>query len=408
MAMPVTVATQPASSDLFRPPPEDWQPALTRRRRRRRSWAGIIVLLGLFTILAVGAIVGSVAYLRVLRNATETDPGKAPIELAYSTLTIPDVPWCKDDPTASSMHAAAGLRRNDGTAWMAISTKDFKTRNPREAKLVEEAIVELKRYFKDGVEWELKEDEEIGGQQARKLIFQGELNSNLFSGECCMVAHKGMGYWIYTWKAGSMDQLEQAQDLRNEFAELRKGLSFKERPAWKGDQTTAAVELAGKKGDYVLQDVEGIWEKRKAEDYDVAADLALIANDRESKDADKRAEVVVLRMPLPEDGNLVEAARIRLEEIHKAEGYEGVMVEPIGRGKTPNPGRVGTVPGQVVKLKVIDTKERQRLAVVGIVKLAQEYLLIKCECDWKHRNLWEADFLQLLSSFQRPAKSREG
>jgi hypothetical protein len=355
-------------------------------------------------ILGVGATVGVIAWVRVLRHQAETDASKAPIKLDYATFTIPDVPWRPDDAPANSLHASIGLRREDGTAWMALSTKDYRDRNPRDAKLLEDAIVQLKRYFGESVEWDLKEDDEVAGETARKLLFQGELNSNLYSGECCTVAHKGMGYWIFTWKAGSMDELERSPGLRNEFAELRKGLSFKERPGWKGDRTTKAVELTGEKGDYTLTDVDGIWEKRKAKDYDVAADLALVANDRESKDADKRAEVVVLRVPLPEDGNLVEAARTRLEEIHKAEGYEGVQVEPATKSKAPTPGRIGAAPGTVLLLKVTDTKERQRLALLGIVKRPQEYLLIKCECDWRFRNLWEADFLQLLSTYQRRAK----
>jgi hypothetical protein len=400
--MPVTAAA-PSSSDLFKPPSGDWRPALTRRPRRRH-WGRTVVLLGILALLGVGATVGVVAWVRVLRDQTATETGKAPVKLDYATYTVPEVPWHVDDAPANSMHASIGLRRDDGTAWMALSAKDYRDRNPRDAKLVEEAIVQLKRYFGESVEWELKEDEEIGGETAKKLVFQGELNSNLFSGECCMVAHKGVGYWIFTWKAGSMDELERAPGLRGEFAEVRKGLAFKERSGWKGDRTTAAVEITGKKGDYTLTDADGIWEKRKAEDYDVAADLALVANDRESKDADKRAEVVVLRLPLPEDSNLVEAARTRLEEIHKAEGYEGVLLEPATRSKTPPPNRVGAVPGKVLMLKVTDTKDRQRLALLGIVKRPQEFLLFKCECDWRFRNLWEADFLQLLSTYQRPAK----
>jgi hypothetical protein len=400
--MPVAAAPPP-SSELFRPPSDDWQPALTRRPRRR-SWGPVIVLLAIFTILGAGATVGVVAWVRVLRNQTDTEVGKAPLKLDYATFTVPDVPWRPDEAAANSMHATIGLRREDKTAWMALSTKDYGAHNPRDAKLVEEAIIQLKRYYGERVEWELKEDEELGGETARKLIFQGELNSNLFSGECCMVAHKGVGYWIYTWKAGSMDELEKAHALRTEFAELRKGLAFKERSGWKGDRTTTAVELTGKKGDYTLTDADGIWEKRKAEDYDVAADLALVANDRESKDADKRAEVVVLRLPLPEDGNLVEAARTRLEDLHKAEGYEGVLLEPATKSKAPTPSGLGAEPAKVLLLKVTDTKERQRLALLGIVKRPQEFLLIKCECDWRFRNLWEADFLQLLSTYRRPEK----
>jgi hypothetical protein len=403
LAMPVAAAAPPPSSELFRPPSEDWQPALTRRPRRR-NLGSVIVLLAIFTVLGAGATVGVVAWLRVLRNQADTEGAKAPIKLDYAMFNVPDVPWRPDNDAANSMHASLGLRREDGSAWMALTTKDYRDHNPRDAKLVEEAIVQLKRYFGEGVEWELKEDDEVGGETAKKLVFQGELNSNLFSGECCTVAHKGIGYWFYTWKAGSMDELERAQGLRSEFAELRKGLSFKERSGWKGDRTTTTVELAGKKGDYTLTDADGIWKKRKAEDYDVAADLALVADDRESKDADKRAEVVVLRLPLPEDGNLVEAARTRLEEIHKAEGYEGVLLEPAIKSKTPAPNRIGAVPGKVLMFKVTDTRERQRLALLGIVKRPQEYLLFKCECDWRFRNLWEADFLQLLSTYQRPAK----
>jgi hypothetical protein len=396
--MPVAATNPP--SDVFRPPSETWQPALARRPRRRH-WLRIFVLLGIFTVLAAAGGVGVYALVRVLReNPKNTDPGKAPFDLPYASYSVPDLPWRRDERTATSLYANYALRRDDNTAWMALATKDYKDHNPREAKLVEEAIRELKRYFHDGeLEREPKEDVQVAGQTAKKFLFQGQLKSDIFSGECVTFASKGYGYWIFTWRAGTMDELEEDESLRKEFAELWQGLALKDRPAWRGDRIITRAMLTGKKGDYTLYyDAEGLWEKRRAEDYDVAGDLALLANDRESKDADKRAEVLVMRLPLPEDGNLAEAARLKLEEMQTKE-YEGTTMEPLSKDKAPNRGRIGDTPGQVLRYKVINTKERQRFVILGIVKRPLEYLLIKCECDWKHRDLWETDFLQLLSTF---------
>jgi hypothetical protein len=267
--------------------------------------------------------------------------------------------------------------------------------------MVEEALVRLKRKFKDNVEWELKGQEQIGEEQAQRLTFQGEVNNDIYTGQCYMVAHKGVGHWIFTWTPGTIDELNKNPGLKSELADLPKGLTLRDRIGWKGDHPTRHL-LTSPRWDYTLDDTYGIWRERKADDFDADADLALQAQDQELAIAVRTAEVVVFVVKSPEDGNVLEAAQDWLAAYHKRPPYDNTKSEPIPTksGTRLWADHVGDAKGYVLKYHVTNTDSRERLVVVGVVPRGDRYLLIHGECDWRYRSLWELDFVQLIDSYR--------
>jgi hypothetical protein len=405
-------AEEPAAAHFFVPPPDD-APVLRRRRRQWHAWVRVVAVL--LAIAVVGALIaGGIVISERMRHGqpvevlghkllqgTGAGEGPPPIELPpVAAFTPPSTAWKPDPRAGNEFNATLGMRRDNPPAFLAIFLKSYKDRNPRDAKLVEEALHLLQKKFKAGVEFQPDAPDHLGEAQVQHLSFQGEVNGDFYSGECSMVAHKGIGVWLFTWTPGTIDQREKSPTLKAELADAYKGLALKDRPGWKGDHPVRHI-FPGRKVTYSLEDTDGVWQRKRAEDFDVDADLALQAFDRESPLAIKTAEVLVFVLPAPADGRVVEVAQAWLEKYHKKD-YEQSVSErvPTKSGERVWSDHVGAAEGKVLKYHVRNTETRERLVVVGIVPRGERYILIHGECDWRFRDLWETDFVQLLNSFK--------
>src|SRR5262249_58180536 len=69
----------------------------------------------------------------------------------------------------------------------------------------------------------------VAGQPAHVIVFQGEVNDAHVAGECLAFHHQGIGYWLYMWKRGTVDQRDDP-----EFPGLRNRITLLgERQKWK-------------------------------------------------------------------------------------------------------------------------------------------------------------------------------
>src|SRR5262249_3489150 len=125
------------------------------------------------------------------------------------------------------------LQRPDPPAWFILAARDFKDHDPSPRELDDEARAKL-GYFKN-VDTEpakdapLKPTDPIAGQPAHALVFQGEIDDEHVAGECHFFSYQGIGYWVYTWKRGTV-----AQRNDPDFPRLRQGLAvLGERSRWK-------------------------------------------------------------------------------------------------------------------------------------------------------------------------------
>jgi hypothetical protein len=306
----------------------------------------------------------------------------------------------EEDKVFGRMATLLTMRRTDPNGWLALAARDYKTRTPRDAEVIDETVGQLGEFFKN-FEWSLKEDGELAGRRAQRLSFQGSVNHVLMRGECAVLTAEGFAYWFVTWGPAEFEKPSQ-----REFAALPQGFRLeKDREGW-AEQRPAEVAVQGTRAAYSLRYTEGLWTVwDNPKDVDPEADLMLQARDRaESKHVDKMARVVVLVLgPQPDLAAAARAARQHVEEQQRAlypKTKANVIRDP--EGPQDRDAAVGAAAGHVTKLHVQNSPERERFVVLAVVALPKAVIAVQCECDLKRRSLWAADFKQLLATFKPP------
>jgi hypothetical protein len=402
--MPVTAGDRPVES--FTPPLNVISPMRRRQQRRRRPW-GKYVVLAVVLLGLVGLGIWIVPKLRQLLEQDEGPTGQLHTSREYNySFLVPGKPWKQDDSLRVPLKAnLLTMRRTDPNAWLALAAQDYKTRTPRDAEMLDEAVRRLGGYFKN-FEWEQQGDVQVGNQRAQWLVFHGDVNDIHMSGQCYVLVHQGIAYWITTWAPA-----EYADMVAKDFNEIRERFTvLKEREGWTEKRGPTKIFRGGKAG-YELRDTEGVWEKwPQAQDADAAADLFLQGKDPvEAKNITRMARVLVLVLEKQNDLDAaVKVARTHLEA-HEKKDNPGATIELSAdkEGEPGQPGPIGEVRGQLLKLSVKNADGRGRFILLAVVNLKEHVLAIQCECDMKRRSLWERDFSQLLSTLSLRSKAAE-
>jgi hypothetical protein len=412
-AVPLATPVYPAEGHEALAPPPDFTPPRLKRRTDRRIGRLVLALVGGLILLpvVVGGCVAllfaglggqALSWLTTVSDSEGggTDPGKVHESSMYNyRFQFPARPWRLDQRLEQDMHTGVAMRRADPNAWLAIITVDYKERMPQDADLIDEAVRRLRGYFKDHFEWEQKPDTELAGLRAPKLEFVSESNHVELTGECTMLAYKGIGYWFVTWAPSDVHDV-----VADEWEADRKGfVLLREREGWKGTQPKL-LTLTGSKGDYALGYTEGLWaDQDDPKAYDPDADKALLGRDQtEPKDADKTATAVVLVLPRqPDLKAAVAAARAHVETQEKKLVPDAVVedAEKTDADDRP-PDEIGSARGQVVKLQVRNSEGFEHFVYLAVVPQGEQVLAIQCECDGKRRTYWEVNFVQLLRKFR--------
>jgi phage FluMu protein Com len=388
--------------DPFALPAEAVLPRKRRRSRTRKEWVKIAIAAVLVVGLAGAAglwLKNSVLPWYQQQLAYDNTPAPSP-NVNSPTLNcqfaLPGKAW-REDATARIWGGASvvALRRTDPSGWLNLAAVDYKTRNPRDGELFDGAIQQLGAFFKN-FGWSQKPDDEVAGQRAQHLAFQGDANQVLVQGDCYAFAARGIAYWLVLWAPA-----KSAPATREEFEELRRGFSLlKERETWE-ERRPPVVVYEGARARYWLRDTAGLWEEwRQPKDADPQADLLLQARDNAQAKDDRMARVLALLLKKQPDLPVaVKAARAHVAA-QQREQYKETVIDVVldAAGPQDRDEAVGEVSGHIVKLHVKNTKVRERFVVLAVVQLAENDLAIECECDWKRRSLWEADFKQLLST----------
>jgi hypothetical protein len=323
-------------------------------------------------------------------------------------FVFPGPEWRKDDFLKVAVKAnSLALARSAPDAWMALATKDYKTTDPDVGQLTDEAVQRLAGYF-ETLEFEAKGDGDLGGHKARRLVFQGKVKDRLMSGECYLLAHKGIAYWFTTWTTAEAAG-RQPQQIAAEFQRLRNGFSLGHaRDAWTG--RVPANTFVGRRAAYELREVPPPWKEwPEPQSLDERGDLLLVAADPdEPKDISRNATALVLLLDKPADlAAAVAAARAYVEAQHR-QTFQTAKLSVSRDRELP----VGAVPGRVVELRALDGETRERFVALAVVlhKDLERLVVIQCECDWKRRTRWEPAFQELLAKFQlrktRPSGGR--
>jgi hypothetical protein len=417
----VPAAAGPSTADLA--PPSDFaQPRLVRLRDRGRSGSGRrwlpAVVFGLLGLAAAGGAfyLYQAGYLSALGEAGKPGDraaaaGKFDFPRHNFRFVSSDPSWKREEGIKHVQIDIKGilvLRREKPNSWLAVLAQDYKDRTPPDGELVDEGVRRLREFFK-GFEYEVKDkqkESKLAGQHALHMDIQGQMNEVLMAGECWALGYKGFAYWLVTWAPAG-----EAEQLADEWETLRKGFALLgERDGWNGPVVTEAA-LAGTKAGYTLTYVEGLWEKQKPGDYDARADAALLGHDQaDPKDTARTATAVVLLLDRADDLKAaVTAARAHLEKKQKSEYPETTVEEvqeknPKVGGPDRPPDEIGNVRGRLLRLHVSNGENRERLVYLAVVVQPEQVVAIPCECDWRRRTYWEANFDQLLRKFRLKTK----
>jgi hypothetical protein len=391
LAAPVTAES---SSDLFVPPPTSLAKGARKGAARPTRRGRFLRMAVVYGVLAVLVAVAGFWLNRVLRESGGFGPAYRSPTLNYS-FALP-AGWSQEKEGPRTFPASLVMRREEPNAWLALYAQDYKDRTPRDDEMLREAVTRIHKHF-NALDWEQRDEASLGERPAQRIVFLGETNNVLMSGECLMCAYNGIGYWFFSWAPSTAD-LPTRQE---EWAEIRKGFKMLgDREGWTG-KIPKLITAAGKKEKYSLHYTEGLWEPQDVSE----ADLYLIGRDpNDKKEGAKRAVVSVSIQGKAADAKAaMEIARKNLEESQKMEFPETkVHDEPDATksGLTEGDVKLGSAAGRVARLRVKNAEDYEHFVALAVVPHGSYTLVIQCQCAWRERENWEERFGPILQSLQ--------
>jgi hypothetical protein len=414
MAAPVAAETAPASLSF------DSDSAVVHRRPRRRGglpgWLSaailIVLVFGGASLLVVGAIFN--AY-----NWFVPPNSQATVSSQQGNFSIvPPKSWRQDTALQAAMKVDLAYRRSNPSSVMALAFRDYRTRLPRDAEMIDGALNKLHTYL-GNVEYEVQpknEEVKLAGRAALQMDFTAENPEHVqVAGQCLMTASRGIGYWVFTW--GPVDDQDK---LADEWTAIRQNIQLgDQREDWT-EAPRVTIPIKGIQLPYKLDYAKGLWEKQPLDGYDKRADVVLLGYDPKDKDArrgDQAALVQILALnKAPDLEAAAKEARDYLLEMEKekegagdAYNFPNATVEPANEKSLQNTDdatNVGGFHGRLFKLEVKKSPEQRKYVVMAVVNIEGEGVLaVVCECDWARRDYWEREFTPLLDKL-RPAKGK--
>ncbi len=359
------------------------------RRPPARSAIFAWLLAGLIVFVSIGLMMATI----YRRAEPPPRPGPEPyrsIEHNYSML-LPDSPWRRDQDLAKRLGGVLAFRRDDPDAQVVLVVRQYPKYVPANAELRDDAVARLRMYPIENLQREDKsEGATLAGRSAGRLVFQGTADGTVVSGDVQFLTHQGAAYWCYRWCPTTVVDRAAGElaDLADRFALLDL------HPDWQPPRRT----FIGTKLKYTLTAEGERWEKGPypAENYDPAADLALVGKSQDGPaDPTRHAQLLVLILPAG-DGDAVVRAKAHLLDRYKETYPETTMSElPLVEAKAV----ANDVRLKMLGLHVKNTKERERFVLLGIVPRKDAPRVIWAECDFRYRAVWESDFRKLVGSY---------
>jgi hypothetical protein len=379
------------------------------RRRKPRPKVGRAVVLTLLAVLGVAVLWWAYGWMKYFLTLGDGDP-EAYAKQGNFQFRMPAAPWKRDKGIELALGVNLGLRRSNPANATGLFYKDYQTRLPSDAELVDTALAKLRRYFQP-LFWELKPESRethLGGQPAIRIEFEGDDREQVtMNGECVMMAHRGYTYWFFTW--GPLAEKEQASaewdGLRERFGLLGGREGWREKPR----ETLPLAATDQSPIPYRLDYVKGLWEpEANPRAYDPRADRVLLGHDpTQAKHAGKSATLRVLI--LPEESDLKQAAAaaqtylLKRQQAEDGENYPMTAIAPVKDKSGAEQGGdadVGAVQGHLSKLRVTNDETRERYVLLAVVHQPKGVLVLMGDCDWGRRDFWEQEFLPLIQTLR--------
>lgn len=386
-------------------------PETGRAPQRRRSGGFFSTLLVMVTVVGVFMVGMTSLYLSMrskhglITNNEGGDTRKIWLADFNCGITKPPEPWIRDQETQNQIGVnVVAYKRPEPQAWMAFGVSDYEVRSPTLFELHKRMSDQLLRVFDNLPETLDTTPTKWAGLDAQKCEFRGIYmpTGDTCYGYCYLLAHKGVGYWLYVWAPE-----RHVEQVGGEMAAMVDGFRLmSERDKW-GEKAPDQRVYRGKDGSYRLTDYARIWEKPKnldPKDEDELADLVLqsVLKGKERLDFPPTADLVVLILP-ESPGEPLGAARIYVE---KRLSYipDVSITEWTGEpaGDPPLGPENDSIP--VTRLRVTGGADADpssaRLIVFSALAVGDKTIVAETSCKWKEREIWERRMMQIVRSLR--------
>jgi hypothetical protein len=227
---------------------------------------------------------------------------------------------------------------------------------------------------------------------------QAKDGSNV-KGECHAVHARGVAYWSICWAGeadfpsvvGEMDAIR----LRFRLLKLLDKRSVLDPPV---------TTFGGHAVPYRILDGEGVWSERpNPETESHPADLHLTARVKEDGIDQGEADLWVYLLD-PAGNDPFKQGREFVETLRRKE-MGGRAVTFKERTETPEgdpPTDTVDTPAPVVRLEstVEGASGQARLIVVSAIRVEKKVVVVRAECEWKHRETFETKLVQMAASLR--------
>jgi hypothetical protein len=291
--------------------------------------------------------------------------------------------------------------------WLAIAVKDYGTQKPRDAEMLQQAIEKLEARYGESLELgEKPEAVEFAGARGQRLAFKGQIGAVVAWGECTLFAHHGFAYWVFL----GGPSLEDLRPFETELTKEESGFSLvTERSGWR-EQPVKTVGFTSSDGEVSVSVPEGVWEKSTPPNVDFdTGTLLLFGRYLKEKDNQKNAHLQIF--VVQKQADLSEGMKEAIDYLTKRKKNENSaykLVPAVDEGSVSDLGTVedvGNRKGRVAELKLARGDASVGYYVVAVVSESDHLTVVLCECNWKSRQIWRQDFLDLLKTFKANAKA---
>jgi hypothetical protein len=337
-------------------------------------------------------------YLPVVGNA-RNQAGKD--EKAFKLLLAKDA-WTPDKELKSHFAALGAWMNTKDDVWLAVAVRDFGSQRPRDAELLQSAIERLDNHFGESLELAAKAvPTKFAGVAAQKLTFKGLINAVAWQGECLTFSHHGFAYWVFL--AGpSLDDVEPYEaELRNE--ETGFALAT-DRKGWRA-QPPPMETFTSEDGQVTITAPKDVWEQSTPANVEFeTGKLLLLGRFLKEKDNQKNAHLQIFTQA--KQGSLEAAMKQAREYLEKQKkdqisGYKiAAAADAEGQSELGVVEDVGNRTGRVAELTLSLKEAPVRYYLLAVVSGPDHDTVILCDCNWRNRQIWRQDFVDLLKTFK--------
>jgi hypothetical protein len=408
---PTTTATNSAPPGYPSPSPPAHDPFATQPEEPddRPAYGGSGTRETVFWVVATVALLTGVAltiYFTAFRER-ESAQSESGIRLPPVNLALdpPGPPWERDQAMESKLGGSIQVvyRRASPEAYLAIGAKDFQDRRPRPSELRRGLMRPLRQVIQEE-SIRLKEPVENAAWLGQPAAIAFTCHALATDGtqvklECYAVHAKGVAYWWICWAGlADFDAVAPEFDAARGRVRLLKLLDNRTIP------DPPVTTFGGHAIPYRILDGEGIWTERpNPETSSHPADLHLLARVKEDGIDQGEADLWVYLID-PAGDDPFKQGREFVETLRRKEmdGRAVTFKERTGAMEGDPPIDTVDTLAAVVRLEasVEGASGQGRLIVVSAIRLDNKVVVVRAECEWKHRETFETKLVQIAGSLR--------